>query len=140
MLNMKRLFHTGTREGSLDIVILMVRVAVGLSMLTHGWPKLTRLLEGGEISFGDPIGLGPVFSLILTVFAEFLCSLCIVLGLGTRLASIPLIITMGVAAFVVHGSDPFQRKELAILYMLFYILLLVTGSRKYSLDRLLFHR
>jgi putative oxidoreductase len=136
---MKRLFKTGTGEGTLDLAVLIVRVSVSLSMLTHGWPKLNRLLEGGEISFGDPLGLGPTVSLVLAVFAEVVCSVLIALGLGTRLASIPLIITMGVAAFVVHGSDPFRGKEMAILYMVFYILLMLTGSRKYSLDRILFH-
>jgi len=135
---MKRFFRTKTSEGAIDLAILLVRVTVGLGMLTHGWPKLNRLLEGGEISFGDPIGLGPVLSLILTVFAEFLCSIFIILGLGTRLASIPLIITMAVAAFVVHGPDPFQRKETAILYLVFYIVLFLVGSRKYSLDRILY--
>jgi putative oxidoreductase len=138
MMQLKRLFNTGTREGTLDLAILIVRLSVGLSMLTHGWPKLNRLLEGGEISFGDPLGLGPVVSLVLAVFAEVVCSIFIALGLGTRLASIPLIITMGVAAFIVHASDPFRGKEMAILYMVFYILLLLTGSRKYSLDRILF--
>lgn len=136
---MKRLFKTGTGEGTLDLAVLIVRVSVSLSMLTHGWPKLNRLLEGGEISFGDPLGLGPTVSLVLAVFAEVVCSVLIALGLGTRLASIPLIVTMGVAAFVVHGSDPFRGKEMAILYMVFYILLMLTGSRKYSLDRILFH-
>ena len=135
---MKRLFKTGTGEGTLDLAVLIVRVSVSLSMLTHGWPKLNRLLEGGEISFGDPLGLGPTVSLVLAVFAEVVCSVLIALGLGTRLASIPLIVTMGVAAFVVHGSDPFRGKEMAILYMVFYILLMLTGSRKYSLDRILF--
>jgi len=137
-MQLKRLFNTGTREGTLDLAILIVRLSVGLSMLTHGWPKLNRLLEGGEISFGDPLGLGPVVSLVLAVFAEVVCSIFIALGLGTRLASIPLIITMGVAAFIVHASDPFKGKEMAILYTVFYILLLLTGSRKYSLDRILF--
>jgi putative oxidoreductase len=139
MKQLKRLFNTGTSEGTLDLAILIVRLSVGLSMLTHGWPKLNRLLEGGEISFSDPLGLGPVVSLVLAVFAEVVCSIFIALGLGTRLASIPLIVTMGVAAFIVHASDPFRGKEMAILYMVFYILLLLVGSRKYSMDRLLFH-
>jgi putative oxidoreductase len=135
---MKRLFKTTTGEGTIDLAILIIRVSAGLGMLTHGWPKLNRLLEGGEISFGDPLGIGPVPSLVLTVFAEVICPVFIVLGLGTRLASIPLIVTMAVAAFVVHGPDPFQRKEMAILYLVCYIVLLLVGSRKYSLDRILF--
>ena len=139
-MKLKQLFHTGMNEGLFDGAILLSRVSAGIGMLTHGLPKLNKLLEGGEITFGDPIGLGPVFSLVLAVFSEFLCSIFIILGLGTRLASIPLIITMAVAAFVVHGPDPFRQKEMAILYLIIFIVLLVTGSRKYSLDRILFRR
>lgn len=134
---MKRLLHTGTREEALNILVLLLRISLAGFMLTHGWPKLSKLLEGGEIQFGDPLGLGPGLSLILVVFAEFFCSILIAIGLGTRLAAIPLIFTMLVAAFISHGSDPFGRKETALLYLLFYLTLLVVGSRKYSVDYLL---
>lgn len=105
-------------------------------MLTHGFPKLQRLLAG-EMQFGDPIGLGPEVSLVLTVFAEVVCSILIVLGLGTRLAAIPSIVTMAVAAFIVHGADPFGRKEMALLYLVGYVVLLLSGSGKFSVDRII---
>jgi len=134
---MKKLFQTGTREEYLNILVLLLRISIAAFMITHGWPKLTKLLAGGEIQFGDPIGLGPVISLILTVFAEFVCSVLIGIGLGTRLATIPLMFTMLVAAFIAHGPDPFGRKESALLYFLIYLTLFVIGSRKYSIDYLL---
>ena len=134
---MKRLFQVGTKKEHLDILVLLLRITIAAFMITHGWPKFLKLLEGGEIQFGDPIGLGPALSLILVVFAEFFCSILIGLGLGTRLASIPLMFTMFVAAFISHGDDPFRRKETALLYILFYITLLVVGSRKYSMDYLI---
>jgi putative oxidoreductase len=137
---MKKLFTTGTREGYLDAVVLLIRIVIAAFMITHGYPKLNRLLGGGEIQFADPFGLGPTISLALVVFSEFLCSIFIGIGLGTRLASIPLIITMAVAAFITHGADPFGRKEIALLYLLIYIFLLVVGSRKYSLDHLLYRK
>jgi len=134
---MKRFLHTRTRDESLDLLVFILRICIAAFMITHGWPKLLRLLEGGEIQFGNPIGLGPTLSLILVVFAEFFCSVLIGIGLGTRLASIPLIFTMLVAAFIAHADDPFRQKEMALLYLLFYIFLLVVGSRKYSIDYLL---
>ena len=105
-------------------------------MLTHGVPKLQRILEG-NMKFGDPLGLGSEVSLVLVVFAEVFCAILIMLGLGTRLAAVPLIITMAVAAFIAHGDDPFNRKELALFYIVVYVVLLVAGSGKFSLDRLI---
>ncbi len=104
-------------------------------MLTHGWPKLMRFFSEDSIKFADPIGIGVIPSLLLAVFSEVVCSVFIILGLGTRAASIPLIITMMVAAFIVHADDPFARKEMALLYLLGYIMLLILGSGKYSIDR-----
>lgn len=133
---MKRIFQTGTNEEYLNLIVLVVRLTVAAFMITHGGPKLGKLLAGGEIQFGDPLGLGPAISLVLVVFSEFFCSILIGIGLGTRLAAIPLMFTMLVAAFISHGPDPFRQKEMALLYFLIYLSLLVIGSRKYSFDYL----
>lgn len=124
----------------LNIALLLLRVTVSCFMMTHGWSKLLKLLEGGEIKFGDPIGIGPTASLVLVVFSEFFCSLLIATGLWTRLASIPLIITMCVAAFITHASDSFGKKELALLYLTAYAFIAITGPGKYSIDGLMSNR
>ncbi len=80
-----------------DIALLLLRLGVGGLMLTHGIPKLMRLFGSDPIQFGDPIGIGVEASLTLAVFSEVICSVLIIIGLGTRLAAIPLIITMAVA-------------------------------------------
>lgn len=123
-------------EKAASIWLLLLRVLTSLFMFTHGWPKFQQLTSGEEINFGDPLGIGPVASLILAVFAEFFCSLLIAIGFRTRLASVPLLITMGVAAFIVHGEDPFGRQEKALLYLLIYMTLIVFGGGKYSVDHL----
>lgn len=123
-----------------DIALLLLRLGVSGMMLTHGIPKLIRLFGSGPIQFGDPIGIGVEASLTLTVFSEVICSVLILVGLGTRLASIPLIITMAVAFFIVHAAHAFERKELALFYLIVYIVLLLTGSGKYSLDHYLLKR
>jgi putative oxidoreductase len=137
IMNMKRLLQFGFNQITRDFWILLYRILIAAFMLTHGLPKLQRLLAGGEIRFGDPIGLGPEASLALAVFAEFFCSILVALGLGTRLASIPLVITMAVAAFIAHGSDPFGRKELALLYMISFLTIFFLGGGKFSLDHLI---
>ncbi|MDB5191774.1 MAG: DoxX family protein [Segetibacter sp.] len=105
-------------------------------MLSHGLPKLSKFMAG-NIQFADPIGLGAGVSLGLAVFAEAICSMLIIVGLGTRFAVIPLIITMMVATFISHAADPFAKKELAVLYILIYITLAVTGPGAFSIDALI---
>jgi putative oxidoreductase len=134
---MKRFFFTRFNPEILDLALLVVRVMVGLTMLTHGYPKLGKLTADGPFDFGDPLNIGPGPSLVLTVFAEFVCSFFILFGLGTRLAVVPLMVTMLVAAFVVHKTDGFGKQEMAVLYLLIYFFLFMAGSGKYSLDRVL---
>lgn len=134
---LKGVFSVRMNEGLLSLWLLFFRIGVSAMMLTHGLPKLTRLLPGQEISFPDPLGIGVFLSLLMAVIAEVICSLLIILGLGTRLAAIPLAITMGVAAFMVHAGDPFVRKELALMNLLAYLTLLIAGPGKYSVDRYL---
>ena len=130
----KKILKTQTSDKKLDIAILILRVAVMAFMLVHGVPKLMKLLAGGEIKFADPIGLGMGFTLFLALFSEFLCSILIGMGLGTRLATLPLMATMAIAAFVAHAADPFGSKEKALLYLVIYLVLFLVGSRKYSVD------
>ncbi|UFH32479.1 DoxX family protein [Chryseobacterium sp. C-71] len=118
----------------LDIVLLIVRLFIGFAMLSHGFPKLQMLLEGGDLKFFDFLGLGPKISLGLTVFAEFVCSIFLILGLFTRIAVGFLIFTMIIAGFVVHGADPFDKKEMSLLYLAIYLLIMVLGAGRFSID------
>lgn len=120
-----------------DIVLLIVRVFIGFAMLSHGFPKLQMLLEGGKIEFFDFLGLGPQVSLILTVFAEFVCSILLILGLFTRISLGFLIFTMIIAAFVVHGADPFDKREMSLIYLSVFLLLMAFGAGKISVDHMI---
>ena len=119
----------------LSLGLLILRVLVGITMLTHGLAKLTSFSELSA-TFPDPIGLGSTLSLILIIGAEVGCSFVIV-GAFTRLATIPLVFSMLVVIFVVHANDPFQMKELPFLYLGIYILLFFTGAGKISLDSII---
>ena len=119
---------------SSHIAVFLLRVFSSLFMLTHGFPKVMKVING-DMSFADPIGLGAGLSLVLSAFAEGICSLFVLLGWKTRLAAIPLIINMAVAVFFAHAGDPFGDKEMALLYLLIFVVLFITGAGKYSLDR-----
>src|SRR5690606_21604927 len=102
-----------------DIALLVLRTIPSLFMLQHGWGKLERwdTLLG---TFADPLGIGAAPSFLLAVFAEFFCSLLLIAGIFTRYAAIPLVITMLVAALVVHAGDPWAKKELPLLFATVY--------------------
>ncbi len=117
-----------------DIGLLILRVGAGAMILTHGFPKLMRFFGDEPIKFMDFMGLGSVISLSLAVFAEFVCAILIMIGFKTRLATIPLVITMLTAALVVHAADPFGRKELPLLYFLVFLSILIFGAGKFSID------
>lgn len=134
---MKRLFNTNLNQDSLHFMLLILRIGIASFMIVHGFQKLGMLTAGGEIQFGDPIGVGVATSLYLAVFAEFFCSIFLLVGFATRLATLPLIITMIVAVFIVHAADGFDRKELGLHYLLSYVFLLVAGPGKYSVDHII---
>ena len=120
---------------SLDVGLLILRASCGL-MATHGWSKFIHFAER-SVKWPDPFHVTPPVSLGLTVFAELVCTLLVVVGLYTRLALVPLIICMAVAVFIIHGDDPFGDKEHALLFLLPYLALMFTGPGKYSLDRVI---
>jgi len=131
------IFNSSIDKKMNSLALLIVRVVVGFLMLTHGIQKFNMLMKGGPIEFADPIGIGQGPSLFLAVFAELVCSALIIVGFATRLVTIPLIVTMVVAVFIVHGHQGLETQELPILYLLIYVLLLITGSGKYSIDGLI---
>ena len=124
----KKLYHTG---------LFLIRVVVSCFMLTHGAKKYMMLFSGDPIQFADPIGIGQTNSLILAFVAEFICSVFILIGFATRLVVLPLIVTMFIIIFIVHAPDGFEKQELPGLYLAIYVLLLITGSGKYSIDHLI---
>ena len=119
-----------------DLGLLALRLGIAGLMLTHGVPKLQKLVAGGEIQFPDPIGLGATASLALAVFGEVVAPAFLIVGFLTRWAAIPAAATMAVAAFVVHWKDPLADKELALLYLVGFAVLFLTGAGHDSIDGL----
>lgn len=134
----KSIFNPGIYSQNINSAILLLRIAAGIFMLTHGIGKFELLIGGGPIQFPDPLGVGASISLFLTVFAEVFCSLLLIFGLATRFAAAALLITMLVAAFVVHINDDFSKQELSLIYAAIYMVLLLAASGKFSVDQLIY--
>ena len=136
----KRKLGFTTFDKNVSFGLLILRIGVSFSMIyLHGYPRLINFSEIGS-EFADPFGLGTVTSLSLVVFAEFFCSLFLIIGLFTRWSCIPLIITMIVATWVINGGKGFIFQEKSFIYLITYISLLISGGGYFSLDYLLFGR
>lgn len=130
--------NPNTEANLRNLGLLLLRVAAGGMMLVkHGIPKIERFGQD-PIRFSDPLGVGVLASLSLAVFAEVVCSSAVILGLLTRLAAVPLVATMLVAAFIVHADDPWNKKEFALMFALPFLTLVFTGPGAWSVDSRIF--
>lgn len=120
-----------------DVATLVLRLLFGGLFIRYGYMKLVSYDEMLS-QFEDIIGIGSELSLILVIFAEFFCGILVTIGLLTRLAAIPIFITMFVAYFIAHGNDAFDVKALAFVFLILSIVIFILGGGKYSLDKLIF--
>ena len=131
---MTPLFRLEALPSRADIGLLVLRLSLGLIMLIqHGLPKLAKISES-PLTFPDPLGTGARTSLILALFAEVVCAGLLVAGLCGRLAAGILAFTMGVAFFAVHKGSPDNGGELALVYMIGFLVLFISGTGALSLD------
>lgn len=134
---MKSFFlKVGKGTAASDIAALVLRIGFGVLMIPkHGYAKLVEF-SARKDDFMSFLGLGGTISLGLTVFAEFFCSIFLIFGLFTRLATVPLLITMFVILSV-HDWQLFGKYELATALLVGYAAIFALGPGKYSLDYLL---
>ena len=133
---MKKLLSINYSTTAFNIAMLLHRLVFGILMMSHGYNKLVHFSEE-KAEFMNFMGMGSTFSLLLVIFAEFFCALFITIGLFTRLTVVPLVICMAVALFKAHGGDVFGEKgSVATLYLSAYVLLLLVGPGKISVDGL----
>lgn len=129
--------------------LLLYRVALSFLMIRfHGWGKLAgwaderaRIpnflsLAGARSefhTFPDYLGLSSEVSYVLVAWLETFGSLAIALGLLTRLHAAGLVVAMAVA-FLFHHHASFNGGETAFSFAFGYLLLLLAGPGRYSLD------
>lgn len=133
---MKKLFSSKYSDNGIAFATLVLRITLGGLLLPHGYDKLMHF-SSMSAKFADPFHIGSTTSLALLIFAEFFCSVLVILGLLTRLACIPPIIGMAVAVYSAHNGDVFGKGEHAALYLGGFTALLFSGPGKVSLDRLI---
>ncbi|MEY2739727.1 MAG: hypothetical protein RL259_1636 [Bacteroidota bacterium] len=131
----------------LDFGILIIRIIIGILMAFYGYEKLAHFQEmaasdfwANNVSF---LGQKGAFPLALTVFAEFFCSLLLIIGLFTRLSLLPLLFCMAYIFLVIFpfsiisSGDNGMEINTTFFYFIIYLGLYFTGPGKYSLDYML---
>lgn len=137
------LFDRGTADPTASLGLLVLRAGAGLMMLFgHGlakWNNFSTLLGGKWQS--PPLwpfsSLDPKVSLACLILAEVVAAGLLVIGFATRVSAFFFSFAMVVAAFIAHGADGFAKKEMALLYLLAGLVLIITGAGRYSLDHFL---
>lgn len=124
----------------LNFGLLVLRVSAGVSMISlHGFSKIQnpsgiiKTLEAKKFIFPHVLGY-------LSIGAEAILPIFIIVGLFTRLSSLFITINMFVAAFVFHlaiNGDPAKVWEKAYLYMVIFFFLSLAGSGDFALEKVL---
>jgi putative oxidoreductase len=125
------------------LALLLGRLAVGLVFMSTGWGKVHNLEK--VTHFFEQLGIpAPGFHAVLVGYSELICGTLLVLGLATRLATIPLVVSMIVAILTakradIHGLfDLVGFEEFTYLCVLLMIALLGPGAA--SVDHSLVRR
>lgn len=134
-MNLGSIWKRSLKNGNLGKLVLRL-VFGGVILLNYGLPTFNDLING-NFEYADPLGIGMGISKILVVFGQFICAILIVLGWKLRWACIPLILIFIVAFFVQHFEDPFEHKELSLLYLGAFLTLFFLGEGRYSVQSLL---
>lgn len=129
-------FPTDYHGSTTSRILLAMRFFFGVLFLMHGYEKLVNF-EALTTMFPDPFGIGVDTSLILVIFAEFFCAIALIVGFLFRLILLPMIFTMGVAFFYAHGGS-IAAGELALIYFGVFVMMLITGPGRYSMDSLIY--
>ena len=122
-------------------------------MFAHGAQKMFGLFGGYGFSatmryFTETMRLPAIIS-FLVIATEFICSLSLIAGLAGRLSAAVFIIIMLGAIFSTNykngffmnwfGNQQGEGFEYHLLVIGTCLALLITGSGKYSIDRLIVH-
>lgn len=139
-MKIKRFLST-TPPSALTVsaILLIARVIFGLMFINHGidkWASFSKLAP----AFPDPLGVGGTISLSLIIFAEVICSIAFVLGLLFRAFILPMIFGMATVVFAIHAGGPFATKELSLMYLTIFVLMLISGPGYFSLDTVIYRR
>ncbi len=122
---------------------LVGRLSVGLLFLSTGWGKVHSLEK--VTHFFESLHIpAPGLNAVVVGYSELLCGGLLVIGLCTRLATLPLIVSMIVAILTAKLPDLHGVLDLVgfdeFTYLCVLVMLGLIGPGRVSLDRVLAKR
>ena len=127
-----------------DRGLLLLRLAVGVVFVMHGWQKLTVFGLGGLTGFLTQLGIPfPGVNAVLLSATELGGGLALLAGAFTRVAGSLVAFSMLVAVVTVHLKNGFflpNGYEFALTLLLANVALTMTGAGAYSVDGLIASR
>ncbi len=147
---MKKLLFNSANSINLDLGLLIIRLMIGVLMAFYGYEKLSNFSEMAASDFWMKnvsfLGMSGKIPLVLTIFAELICSLLLIIGLFSRFALFTLMFCMAYIFLVIFplsildkGDNGYKFND-AFVYFIVYLGLFFTGVGKYSLDAKLFSK
>lgn len=140
---MSRIFLRFTGYTYSNMARLFMRLFVGIMFMQFGIRHLVNYSELSPV-FPTIFGMEPQTSLIIMIVIEILCSLLIMVGFFTRLATIPPILSMLAAEYYIlhdllphtyiYGLNSTDPGYLPIMFIGIYLFILLAGPGKISLD------
>jgi len=119
-----------------DWALLLLRVALGAILITHGWPKISNIKKTSK-SFKDMGFVPSSFWASVTALVEFVGGILIILGLGTQLVSLLVFIEFLVILITVKKDAVFKGEvEFDLLILASAFMLTTIGGGNYSLDQI----
>lgn len=120
-----------------DLPLLAMRLVLAYGFWEPGimkWKDINGIGTWFE-SMGYPL---PLFNAYMAATTEVAGAILLLLGFGTRLISIPLMVVMLVAIFTVHAANGFQAGsngfEIPLYYLIMLFTLTIYGGGKISVE------
>ena len=135
---LKTTLLSNTSTKTMDFCLLFFRIAISTELIiVHGLKKIGigSIAEVVPNPFGIPERINEVFAIAANIFFPQL----VIMGLFTRLATLPILAVTLTGYFVVHGGDPLPERDIPFMFSLGYLMIAFAGPGKYSLDHYFFN-
>jgi putative oxidoreductase len=133
---MSKFLSTKYSNAGFNFGMLVLRVVLGILLASHGYDKLVAF-GSLRYKFMNFLHMGSTLSLALVIFAELFCSIFLILGLFTRFACIPILITTAVVVFVATHGHILGPGERGTIYLASTITILFCGPGRISVDAMI---